>query len=105
MPNGILVRRQEILCLPAELYLREQDLGILAGHSLNQRAIKFAEENLRRSRDPFYYSPPGGESIAGCASRIEIWLSELQRTCSGFKVLVVCHGNILKAIRIRLERL
>jgi len=88
-----------------ELYLREQDLGILAGHSTNQRSLKFAEEEARRSRDPFYYCPPGGESIAGCASRVEIWLSEIQKICSGFKVLAVCHGNILKAIRIRLERI
>lgn len=35
---------------------------------------------------------------------IELWLFELERYCSGMRVIVVCHGDIMKAIRLRLER-
>jgi len=87
-----------------EIYLREQDLGILGGTSAQQREHQEAEME-RRNRDVFYWAPPGGESVADCTVRVELFLSELRRTASGLRVLVVGHGNIIKAIRIRLERL
>lgn len=89
----------------SEFFLREQDMGVLAGKSKMERQTEFKEEMQRRSRDLFYYQPPGGESIATCALRVEKFLSTLKASCSGFRVLVVCHGNIMKAIRIRIERM
>jgi len=88
-----------------DIFLREQDKGVLEGQSDISRQDKFEEELKRRNREAIYFAPLGGESIAQCAQRIELWLDELSRSCSGFRVVVVCHGDIMKAIRLRLERL
>eukprot|EP01128_Nolandella_sp_AFSM9_P010030 TRINITY_DN678_c0_g1_i1.p1 TRINITY_DN678_c0_g1~~TRINITY_DN678_c0_g1_i1.p1 ORF type:complete len:296 (+),score=56.04 TRINITY_DN678_c0_g1_i1:46-888(+) len=89
----------------SEFLLREQDMGILAGKSSMQREEEYSHELDRRERDKFFYSAPGGESIASCALRIEKWLQNLRETASGFRVIVVAHGNIMKAIRLRLEKM
>jgi len=89
----------------SEFYLREQDMGVLQNSSKTERNTQYKAEMERRSKDVFYYAPPGGESIANCALRTEQWLNQLRQACSGFKVIAVCHGNILKAIRIRLEKM
>jgi len=89
----------------SEFFLREQDMGVLSGQTEKQQTEEFASELERRSRDAFYYAAPGGESIANCALRVEAWLSHLRQSCSGFRVICVCHGNILKAVRIRIEKL
>jgi len=88
-----------------DIFLREQDKGILEGQSVGNRQDKFEDELKRREREQIYFAPLGGESIAQCAQRIELWLFELERYCSGMRVIVVCHGDIMKAIRLRLERL
>jgi len=88
-----------------EIYLREQDEGVLTGQSDMERERHFAEEMARRKRDAFYFAPVGGESVARVASRIEMWLGELQRACAGMKVLAVVHRSIMQAVRIRLERM
>jgi broad specificity phosphatase PhoE len=89
----------------SEFYLREQDMGVLAGKSSQQRKEEYAHELARRDRDAFYYAPPGGESIAECALRVEKWISQLRQNAAGMKVIAVCHGNIMKAIRLRIEKM
>jgi len=89
----------------SEIFLREQDKGVLAGKSQAERLKDFASEMARRNRDTFYYAPPGGESLADCALRVESWLNHLGQTSSGLRVICVCHGNIIKAIRIRIEKI
>lgn len=89
----------------SEFFLREQDQGVLAGKSLTELKEAYAHELERRSRDVFYYQPPGGESIANLSLRVELWLSSLRQHSSGFSVVAVVHGNTLKAARILLERL
>jgi len=87
-----------------EFYLREQDLGVMAGKSSQERKLEFKAELERRKRDWFYFQPPGGESIANCCLRVDRWLSDLRASCTGLKIIAVCHGNILTAIRIRIEK-
>mmetsp|Transcript_15386 Transcript_15386/g.17127 ORF Transcript_15386/g.17127 Transcript_15386/m.17127 type:complete len:316 (-) Transcript_15386:24-971(-) len=88
-----------------EFYLREQDQGVFAGKSKTERKRLYAEELRRRKLDSFYWAPPGGESIANCCLRVDRFLAQLRESCSGFRVITVCHGNILKAMRIRIERM
>jgi len=88
-----------------DLFIREQDIGQFTGASHADRAERFSQEVKQAKRDGFYFCAPGGESIAQCIQRVDVWLNELQKTCSGLRVLAVCHGNILKALIIRLERL
>eukprot|EP00013_Stygamoeba_regulata_P029115 CAMPEP_0177655688 /NCGR_PEP_ID=MMETSP0447-20121125/15118_1 /TAXON_ID=0 /ORGANISM="Stygamoeba regulata, Strain BSH-02190019" /LENGTH=340 /DNA_ID=CAMNT_0019159659 /DNA_START=94 /DNA_END=1116 /DNA_ORIENTATION=+ len=88
-----------------EFYLREQDRGVLAGRSTLQRK-KYHQEEMRYAKtDSFYWTPPGGESMANACLRIDRFLDSLKKNCSGFKVLVVCHGNMMKGFRVRLERM
>eukprot|EP01121_Diplochlamys_sp_Union-15-3_P022231 TRINITY_DN9398_c0_g1_i1.p1 TRINITY_DN9398_c0_g1~~TRINITY_DN9398_c0_g1_i1.p1 ORF type:complete len:304 (+),score=48.42 TRINITY_DN9398_c0_g1_i1:34-945(+) len=87
-----------------DFYLREQDNGIWSGLSAQEKGT-FEEELEKRKRDWFYFSPPGGESIANAALRVERWLDELKASCNGLRVVAVCHGNIITAIRILIEKL
>jgi broad specificity phosphatase PhoE len=89
----------------SEFYLREQDFGTLEVEKDVQNEVDYNRELDRKLIDAFYYAPPGGESIAGCCLRVDVWLENLRKSCSGQRVLAVCHGNILKALRIRLENL
>jgi len=90
-----------------DFYLRERDKGLLGGVSDLQRK----EEDLYRTvmqqqeRDAFFWAPPGGESIASSCLRVDRMLDILRTSCSGFKVIMVCHGNIMRAFRVRIERM
>ncbi|MBI4142422.1 histidine phosphatase family protein [Candidatus Uhrbacteria bacterium] len=88
-----------------EYYLRERDWGQLDVMSVEERMARFAEEMARRERDGFYWAPPGGESMAQFSLRIDRVLDTLHRECSNQRVLIVCHGEVMWALRIRLERM
>eukprot|EP00029_Vermamoeba_vermiformis_P012741 TRINITY_DN7702_c0_g1_i1.p1 TRINITY_DN7702_c0_g1~~TRINITY_DN7702_c0_g1_i1.p1 ORF type:complete len:299 (-),score=101.36 TRINITY_DN7702_c0_g1_i1:13-909(-) len=88
-----------------EFYLRERDQGILAQKSHEERKKSYGEELDKRARDAFYWSAPGGESLANACLRVDRVLTQLREGCSGFRVVLVCHGNIMLAFRIRLERM
>ena len=59
--------------------------GVLAGQSKAQRIAQFGTELERQKKDPFYYAPPGGESVADCCMRVENMLDVLRRSCAGLK--------------------
>jgi len=88
-----------------EFIIRERDNGVLGGLSKKERKEEFADELKRRERDLFYWQPPGGESVATMCIRVDRFLKILESTCSGMRVLVVCHGNIMEGFRILLERI
>lgn len=87
-----------------ETYLRERDMGMFVGRSDMERK-RYVEENRYSKSDSFYWAPPAGESIAHCLLRVDRFLDSLSKHCSGMRVLVVCHGNIMRAFRVRLERM
>jgi len=88
-----------------EFYLREQDNGVFQGKTKQERKKEYTSELERRKRDRFYFQPPGGESIANSCLRVERWLSDLKASSSGLTVIAVCHGNIIYAIRVVLEKM
>jgi len=88
-----------------EFYLRERDKGVLTSISKAEREKLFANELKRRELDSFYWAPAGGESIANSCLRVDRVLTSLRESCAGFKVVLVCHGNIMCAFRIRLEKI
>jgi broad specificity phosphatase PhoE len=45
-----------------------------------------------------------GESIATSCLRVDRIISIWQNSCAGQKIIAVCHGNIMMAFRVRLER-
>ena len=48
----------------AEMFLRERDWGLMDLLSQEERKARFKEELESRERDRFFWSPPGGESLA-----------------------------------------
>lgn len=88
-----------------ESYIRERDMGVFVGHSEGDRAEYFPMESRYSKSDTFYWCPPGGESIANACIRVDKFLESLASNSSGLRVVVVCHGNIMKCFRVRLERM
>jgi broad specificity phosphatase PhoE len=88
-----------------EFYLREQDRGVLAGKSVAEREKNYSDLVETVKRDTFYVAPPGGESIANACLRVDRLLSLWQSHCAGQRIIAVCHGNIITAFRVRIERM
>ena len=89
----------------AEVFLRERDWGQLDLMSQEERIANFSQELRRRDRDRFFWLPPGGESLAMVAMRVDRFLAMLNRECSNENVIVVCHGEVMWSFRLRLERM
>ena len=85
--------------------LRERDWGKFDHMSREERDARFSEELRNREIDSFYWRPPDGESIADLCLRVTRVLDTLHRECSNMDVVVVCHGEVMWAFRILLERL
>jgi len=88
-----------------EFLIRERDNGVLSGLSNIEKELLYHDEILRRNKNLFYFAPIGGESIANVCLRVEQFLSLLCRNATGMKVIIVTHGHVLRAFRIRLEKM
>jgi len=88
-----------------EFYLRERDRGSLDVMPEDEMQELYAEEMQRQEIDAFFWTPPGGESIAQLCLRIDRMLNTIHRECSNTKVIIVCHGEVMWAFRVRLERI
>ncbi|OII78273.1 phosphoglycerate mutase family protein [Cryptosporidium andersoni] len=87
-----------------DIYLRERDRGILANKTHQERATLHSDEMIRKQRDAFYWQPSGGESLANLCLRTERVLENLSQNCAGLRVIIVCHGGVIKSFRALLER-
>ncbi len=88
-----------------EFYLRERNWGNMDRISVQEREEKYSESLIERNIDPFYWTPPNGESIAELCLRIDRIIDTLHRECDGKNVVIVCHGEVMWAFRVRLERM
>lgn len=88
-----------------DFFLRERDYGQWDVLPYAERSRKFPEYVKHQERDGFFWSPPGGESMADVALRLGRLLDTLHRECSDKRVIVVCHGETIWAMRVRLERM
>eukprot|EP01079_Euglenida_sp_SAG-EU17-18_P010655 gene10655-1937_t len=99
-----------------EFYLREREAG-----SPSDPADTKAQPAYRQL-DAFYWHPEDGESVAiqsvQSFSRVDHVLTRLREECAGHtpsvplyilgglaRVLIVCHGNVMNAFRIRMENI
>ena len=85
--------------------LREREWGSLEGLSWEQREERIRQDVHVRLKDPFYWVPPNGESIAQLTVRLRVLLDTLHRECSDMRVIVVCHGEVMWALRFMIERM
>ncbi|MDN4643805.1 histidine phosphatase family protein [Arthrobacter sp. PsM3] len=86
--------------------LRDRELGILdmlTSAGVEARLPQEAER--RRWLGKFYYRPPGGESWADVVLRLRSLVADLDRLCSGQRVLLVCHDAVILLFRYILEGL
>ncbi len=87
--------------------LNERDYGDLVGLNKAETAEKFGDEQVKIWRRSYDVAPPGGESLKDTAARTLPYFeaSILPRVLAGENVIVSAHGNSLRAIIMRLDKL
>lgn len=85
--------------------LRERDGGLFNTITPEERDVKYPNEQKFYDEQPFLWRPPQGESVADVCDRIKIILDMLSRKFEGKNVIIVCHGHVMRAFRIELERM
>ena len=87
--------------------LNERMYGDLQGLNKAEAAKKWGDEQIRQWRRSYDVRPPGGESLADTAARVmPFWESHILPDLeAGLNVLVVAHGNSLRALVMRLDGL
>lgn len=91
----------------ADAALNERDYGELAGLNKDAAREKWGDEQVRIWRRSYATPPPGGESLADTVARVVPYFeSEIHpQLAAGKNVLVVAHGNSLRALIKQLENL
>ena len=87
--------------------LNERDYGDLVGLNKDDARKKWGEEQVHIWRRSYDVGPPGGESLKDTLARaLPYYVTEiLPRVLRGERVLVVAHGNSLRALVMVLEKL
>jgi 2,3-bisphosphoglycerate-dependent phosphoglycerate mutase len=87
--------------------LNERDYGDLSGLNKDDARNKWGEEQVHIWRRSYDVAPPGGESLKDTAARVLPYYIQdiLPRVLRGDNVIVVAHGNSLRALVMVLERL
>jgi 2,3-bisphosphoglycerate-dependent phosphoglycerate mutase len=85
--------------------LNERDYGDLSGLNKDDARKKWGEQQVHIWRRSYDVAPPGGESLRDTAARVlPYYLTDiLPRVLRGERVLVVAHGNSLRALAMVLD--
>ena len=97
--TGIPIRKDQAL--------NERDYGELSGLNKDQARSKWGESQVHIWRRSYATAPPGGESLKDTSDRVlPYYEAEISpEVKAGRNVLVSAHGNSLRALIMRLERL
>lgn len=87
--------------------LNERGYGDLEGLNKDATIAKFGEQQVHIWRRSFDIAPPGGESLKDTYGRvIPYFESHIKKDLDkGLSVLIVAHGNSLRALMMYLEKL
>jgi len=85
--------------------LRESDGGLFTTITPSKRDSVYLDQQKFYASQPFLFRPPQGESMADLCQRIKLVLDTLARECDNKNVIIVCHGHVIRAFRIILERM
>jgi NAD+ kinase len=88
-----------------DFYLTERDWGELDVLPQDERELRFGDALRRREAEPFFWRPPNGETFAQLCLRVDRVLHTLHRECSDRDVIIACHGEVIQAFQIRIERM
>jgi 2,3-bisphosphoglycerate-dependent phosphoglycerate mutase len=87
--------------------LNERDYGALSGLNKDEARKRFGDEMVHLWRRSYDIPPPGGESLKDTAARVQpYYRTEIApHVDAGKNVLIVAHGNSLRALIMYLEHL
>ena len=87
--------------------LNERDYGDLSGLNKDEARIKWGDEQVHIWRRSYDVPPPGGESLKMTAERVLPYYEReiAPRVLKGGTFLVAAHGNSLRSLVMRLDRL
>ncbi|MBI2064673.1 MAG: histidine phosphatase family protein [Candidatus Yanofskybacteria bacterium] len=90
-----------------EYQLRERDKALMDNCPVDEQKKMFELEEKQYRLDPFLsYPAGGGESIPMLCLRLKAdFVEHLARECFDKRVVVVCHGHVMRAIQLELENL
>ena len=104
--NLILERTGQTDCpISRDHALNERNYGRLQGLNKSEVAREYGEEQVAIWRRSYSVRPPGGESLADTAARVLPYYRETiePKLSDGKNVLIVAHGNSLRALMMGLE--
>lgn len=87
--------------------LRERMYGDLQGLNKAETALKYGQAQIDEWRRSYAVAPPGGESLRQTQARVvKFYEAEIEpQLRTGRDILIVSHGNTLRALRMYLEQL
>ena len=101
------VIKQQKVPVTKDQALNERHYGELQGLDKTETAKKFGDEQVHIWRRSYDIAPPGGESLKDTAARTLPYFQSkiLPDIKAGKNVIVAAHGNSLRAIVMKLDRL
>jgi 2,3-bisphosphoglycerate-dependent phosphoglycerate mutase len=98
---------QPTLPIIEDTALNERDYGDLVGLNKDDASARFGEDQVQIWRRSYDIAPPGGESLKDTAGRVLPYFEAriVPEVFAGKSVLVSAHGNSLRALVMRLDRL
>ena len=101
------VTGQTDLPIERDQALNERHYGDLQGLNKEETANKFGKEQVHLWRRSYDVQPPGGESLKDTRARVLPYYEQhiLPLLKQGEKVLVVAHGNSLRALVMQLDNI
>jgi 2,3-bisphosphoglycerate-dependent phosphoglycerate mutase len=98
---------QPTLPIIEDTALNERDYGDLVGLNKDDASARFGEDQVQIWRRSYDIAPPGGESLKDTAERVLPYFEAriVPEVFAGKSVLVSAHGNSLRALVMRLDRL
>jgi len=86
--------------LPVETEARLKEIGFGTWEGLTAEQVAASEPQAleRFWRDPAQHTPPGGESLEAFGQRVAAGWNDLLRRHAGKKILLVCHGGVIRLI-------
>jgi enolase len=103
LKNKPLLEKENIIFTVSSA-VKERNYGDLAGIVKSELKEQYGEEQMRIWRRSYYERPPGGENLEDVRIRIGSFFDEiiLPLLKAGKNVLLVSHGNALRALFVHL---
>lgn len=85
--------------------VRERSWGEYSNLTDEEREAHFPLTKQNRDLNPWYWAPPGGESLDSVSLRLDRVLDTLHREMAEKRVIIVTHGEYMWVARFVLERM